>query len=216
MLDDRLVCVRIVVGDELGFGVVGASVGEGGVHCFAGRSEGGGLGFGAMVLEVLFAAAGKSELGGCSEGLVSAMCLYWKYLWGRSAREDLYWERVLRKRKSWGSSVRSVSVASGAVLKVVSSSRSAIVLLCALVTLLSTTSSDLGALEPSSDLIDFPKASRTLDNSDMCRGIFSSTISHHKYLDGDRSSMRDGVGIQIGCFSKTVENRLHIHVMSCL
>ena len=40
---------------------------------------------------------------------------------------ELYWERVDRKRKSWVSSERSVSVGSGVALMVESSSMSAMV-----------------------------------------------------------------------------------------
>ena len=50
------------------FRVVGSGRGEGGVHGIAGGGEGVGLGAGAVVFEVFFAAAGERRVGGCSVG----------------------------------------------------------------------------------------------------------------------------------------------------
>lgn len=100
---------------------MGAGNGEGVMHSVAGSGEGVGLGEGAMVFEVFFAAAGEGGMVCCSGNDVS-----WTLGGSGEVVED-YWERVERKRKSWVSSERSMSVGSGVALIVESSSMSAMV-----------------------------------------------------------------------------------------
>ena len=91
------------------------------MHSVARSGEGVGLGEGAMVFEVFFAAAREGGVVCCSGKDVS-------WTWGKSGKVvEEYWERVERKRKSWVSSERSVSVGSGVALIVESSSMSAMV-----------------------------------------------------------------------------------------
>ena len=56
--------------DEI-LGIVGAGDGKGVVHGVAGGGEGVGLGEGAMVFEVLFAAAGEGGVVCCSCGMLA-------------------------------------------------------------------------------------------------------------------------------------------------
>lgn len=64
MFDNRRVFFRVVETYDQVFGIVYAGDGECGVHGVTGGGEGGGLGEGAMVFEIFFAAAGEGWAGG--------------------------------------------------------------------------------------------------------------------------------------------------------